>query len=130
MKRVRPHNFSKGYGDRRFQVADFRFQWSMARRWNEGLRIEGIIWLEDIVEKLILKHGVDQDEVIQVLRNKPVFRLIEKGHRKDENLYAALGQTDPGRYLTVFFVYKKTKQALIISARGMTRSERRRYAEK
>ena len=102
----------------------------MIRRWDEGLRIEGIIWLEDIVEKLILKHGVDQNEVVEVLRNKPVFRLIEKGHRKNENLYAALGQTDPGRYLTVFFVYKKTKQALIISARGMTRSERRRYAEK
>ena len=86
----------------------------MIRRWDEGLRIEGIIWLEDIVEKLILKHGVNQNEVVEVLRNKPVFRLIEKGHRKNENLYAALGQTDPGRYLTVFFVYKKTKQALII----------------
>ena len=94
------------------------------------MRIEGIIWLEDIVEKLILKHGVEQDEVVEVLKNKPIFRLAGKGHRNDENLYAALGQTNPGRYLTVFFVYKKTKKALIISARAMTRSERRRYAEK
>ena len=94
------------------------------------MKIEGIIWLEDIVEKLILKHGVDQNEVVEVLKSKPVFRLIEKGHRKNENLYVALGQTGLGRYLTVFFIYKKAKQALIISARGMTRSERRRYAEK
>lgn len=94
------------------------------------MRIEGIIWLEDIVEKLVLKHGVDQIEVIEVLNSDPMFRLVGKGHRKHENLYAALGRTDSGRYLTVFFVYKRTKQALIISARDMTRAERKRYEKK
>jgi uncharacterized DUF497 family protein len=34
------------------------------------------------------------------------------------------------RYLIVFFVRKKTRQALPISARDMTRAERRRYEEK
>jgi uncharacterized DUF497 family protein len=45
-------------------------------------------------------------------------------------VYSALGQTDAGRYLIVFFVYKKTRQALIVSARDMTNAERNRYEKK
>jgi len=41
-----------------------------------------------------------------------------------------LGQTDAGRYLIVFFVYKKKGQALILSARDMTDVERDRYEKK
>jgi len=37
-------------------------------------------------------------EVIEVLENKPKFRFVEKGHRKGENVYAALGQTYEGRF--------------------------------
>ena len=40
------------------------------------------------------------------------------------------GQTGAGRYVIVFFVRKKTQQALIVSARGMTDSERKRYEKK
>ncbi|CAD7783231.1 MAG: hypothetical protein KCCBMMGE_01757 [Candidatus Methanoperedenaceae archaeon GB37] len=57
------------------------------------MKIGEIIWLEDIVEKLEKKHSVRQNEVIEVLENKPKFRFVEKGHRKGENVYAALGQT-------------------------------------
>ncbi len=57
------------------------------------MKIREIIWLEDIVEKLEKKHSVRQNEVIEILENKPKFRFIEKGHRKGENVYAALGQT-------------------------------------
>ena len=34
-----------------------------------------------------------------------------------------------GRYLMVFFVYKTDKLALILSARDMTKSERKRYEQ-
>lgn len=47
-----------------------------------------------------------------------------------EHLYLALGITDSGRYLSVYFVYKKNKKALIVTARNMTVKERRRYAKK
>lgn len=87
--------------------------------------ISGIIWLEDIVDKLQSKHNVNEYEVIELLENDPKFRFVEKGHRKGENVYAAFGQTNAGRYLIVFFVYKKTKQALIVSARNMKPKERR-----
>jgi uncharacterized DUF497 family protein len=91
------------------------------------LKIKGIIWLDEILEKLIRKHNVQQREVREVLTNKPRFRFVEKGHRSGENVYAAMGQTQGGRYLIVFFVYKTDKRALILSARDMTKAERSLY---
>ena len=91
------------------------------------MNIDGFVWLEDIVEKLWQKHHVEETEVEQVLDNSPHVRFVENGHRAAENVYAALGQTNGGRYLIVFFVYKSSKQALIVSARDMSASERRQY---
>jgi len=39
-------------------------------------------------------------------------------------------KTDSGRFLIVFFVYKKGNQALILSARDMTDAERKRHEKK
>jgi len=94
------------------------------------LKLSGIIWLEEIVEKIARKHHVSQEEIREVLRNSSHFRFVEKGHRQGENVYAAMGQTNAGRYLIIFFVRKKTRQALLLSARDMTGSERRRYEKK
>jgi len=94
------------------------------------LKISGIIWLEEIVEKIERKHRVTQNEIREILISSLHFRFIEKGHRRGENVYSALGQTSAGRYLIVFFVRKKTQQALVVSARDMTDSERRRYEKK
>jgi len=91
------------------------------------LRIEGIIWFDEIIEKLEWKHNVQPREVTEVFVNKPQFRFVEKGHRSGENVYAAMGQTYTGRYLIVFFIYKKDKRAFILSARNMTDRERRIY---
>ena len=60
----------------------------------------------------------------------PMYRRVQKGHVPGEDLYAALGQTDAGRYLTVFFIYKATREALILSARDMDNKERRQYARR
>jgi uncharacterized DUF497 family protein len=94
------------------------------------MRIEGVIWLRDVADKLAWKHGVDQEEVEQVLNNQPKIRFARKGERKGEDVYMALGQTRAGRYLALFFVYKKTKEALILSARDMADKERKQYGKK
>ncbi len=94
------------------------------------MRIDGIIWLRDIVDKLAWKHQVDTDEVEEVLNNFPKIRFVEKGERLDEDVYLALGQTYAGRFLSVFFVYKLTNEALILSARDMARKERKLYGKK
>jgi uncharacterized DUF497 family protein len=65
-----------------------------------------------------------------VLANTNQFRVVEKGERRGENVYAALGQSDAGRYLAVLFIYKKTREALILSARDMAAKERKQYGKK
>ena len=94
------------------------------------MKLSGIIWLEEIVDKIAVKHHVIQEEVREILSSSSHFRFVEKGHRRGENVYSALGQTSAGRYLVVFFVRKMTDQALIVSARDMTSAERRRYEKK
>jgi uncharacterized DUF497 family protein len=90
--------------------------------------IEDFIWLDEIIEKLDAKHGVSPVEVEQVFESNPHFRYIAKGRRrKTENVYAAYGQTESGRYLTIFFIHKPGNLALIISARDMDEKERKRY---
>lgn len=91
------------------------------------MKITGYIWLGDIISKLQAKHGVEVREVRETFEGDPRFRLVEKGHRPGEDVYAALGRTDGGRFLIVFFVRKRDGRALIVSARGMTDSERKRY---
>ena len=93
------------------------------------MEIIGFIWLHDIIEKLEQKHHVQQYEVREVFTNRPQLHFVEKGHRLGENVYAAFGQTTAGRYLIVFFIYKKDKRAFILSARNMTHAERRRYEQ-
>ena len=92
--------------------------------------IEGFIWLPDVIDKLEDKHAVRISEVENVFAELPVFNRIQGGHVKGEDLYRALGHSDSGRYLTVFFIYKKTREALVISARDITQKEKRQYEKR
>jgi len=91
------------------------------------MNINRIIWLEEIIDKLLCKHDVEEYEVIEVLENKPIFKFKESGFNAGENVYAAFGKTNQGRFLSVFFVYTVDKQAIIVSARDMSDKERRIY---
>jgi len=93
------------------------------------MEIDDFIWLPDIVEKIAVKHQVLQDEVEEVFFDRPLFRFVELGCRAGEDVHAALGQTDAGRYLIVFFIYKSNHAALIVSARDMDSKERKRYEQ-
>lgn len=83
------------------------------------MKITGLIWLRDLVDKLAWKHQVASEEVEEALNNHPKICFVEKGERKGEDVYMAFGQTDAGRYLAILFIYKKTKEAMIVSARDM-----------
>lgn len=96
----------------------------------DSLKITGLIWLDEIVEKLERKHNVRPQEVREVLTKHPRFLFVEKGHLPKEHVYAALGQNLAGRYLIIFFIHKLNNQALILSARDMTPAERRNYDKK
>jgi uncharacterized DUF497 family protein len=71
------------------------------------MTIRGIIWLRAIVEKLAAKHDVQTHEVEEAFRNRPKICFVEKGKRRGENVYLALGRTDAGRYVAILFIYKK-----------------------
>ena len=91
------------------------------------MRIADLMWLPQILDKLAWKHGVTPEEVEGVLYAHPFCRKVQKGHNPGEDLYAALGQTDAGRYLVVYFILKPNGSALILSARDLDRKERRLY---
>ena len=74
-----------------------------------------VIWKDVFVEKLETKHGVTTEEAEQVLFSRP---------------HVGYGRTGAGRYLVVFFIRKYQTAALPISARDMTRSERRYYEQR
>jgi uncharacterized DUF497 family protein len=92
-----------------------------------NMYIADLIWLPKFIDKLETKHNVTVEEVQQVLFSDPLYRKVQKGLVPGEDVYSALGQTDAGRYLIVFFIYKQTREALIISARDMDSKERRQY---
>ena len=94
------------------------------------MKITGFTWLEQYVEKLAWKHNATPEEVEALFALSPRYRFVEKGHVAGENMYAALGRTDEGRYLIVFFIHKLDGRALIISARDMDDSEKRLYGRK
>jgi uncharacterized protein len=94
------------------------------------LEIYDLVWLDSIVEKLDRKHNVQPPEVREVFEGSPNFRFVERGDRQDEDVYAAYGRTNAGRYLIVFFIYKQDGNALILSARDMDNAERKRYRRK
>lgn len=94
------------------------------------MRIVGFIWIEEILDKLLRKHDVREQEVVEVFEGYPRFHFVERGHREGEHIYSAMGQTDAGRYVIVFFVHKTDGRALPVSARDMTAAERKRYERK
>ncbi|HEX3529782.1 MAG TPA: BrnT family toxin [Thermoanaerobaculia bacterium] len=58
------------------------------------------------------------------------IRFLERGTVEGEDLYAAMARTPAGRYLIIYFVFKTTGEALIVSAREMTKKEKKTYADK
>ena len=88
------------------------------------MKIDGIVWIDSIVEKLESKHRVSVDEV-EIFAGEPRFRRVERGYRKGEDVYAAIGKTGSRRSLIVFFVYKRReREALVVSARTPSKRER------
>ena len=85
------------------------------------MNIEKILWNEDTIVH-IARHGVDPDEVEETCFSRNTLILKSKLGR-----YIALGQTHSGRYLTMVFKYAGRKQAIIITARAMSESERKLY---
>lgn len=82
----------------------------------------GLVWDEWNTEH-IKKHQVSREEVEQVYLSKAVERQTYL------NRVLILGRTKKGRFLTIV-AYRGEKGSYVISARDMSRKERRYYSEK
>ena len=106
------------------------FHLENARESTRHVEITEFVWLDEVVEKISRKHHVEVHEAEEVFAESPKFRFVEKGHRPGEHVYSASGRSEAGRYLIVFFVHKTDGSALPLSARDMTKAERRIYERK
>jgi uncharacterized protein len=86
--------------------------------------VREIRWTEDS-EDHIARHGVQPAEVEQVLYSRP--RLVAKGR---EDVTLVFGTTDAGRHLVVVLADAEDGRVFVVTARGMTDSERRAFARR
>lgn len=86
----------------------------------------GFEWDAGNAEKNWELHRVARTESEQPFFNRPVLVTADEPHSGDETRYAALGQTNAGRLLTIVFTIRGTL-IRVISARDMSRRERRVY---
>ena len=84
------------------------------------MKIFDFHWDIKTIAKIIDKHNVFPSEVEEVYQLDP---LILSG----QDLYYALGQTHAGRYLFVVFRKSAKHKIKIISAREMTKTEKKRF---
>ena len=90
--------------------------------------VEGFQWDEGNSSKNWASHGISQTEAEQVFVNRPVVVVGDAAHSSIEARYFAFGRTDGRRLLTVVFTIRG-QLLRVISARPMSRRERRGYAK-
>jgi uncharacterized DUF497 family protein len=86
----------------------------------------GFDWDQGNVLKNWDKHGVSDAECEQVFFNQPLFAADDEAHSVSEPRFYVLGRTDAGRELFLVFTVRG-KLIRVISARDMSRKERRSY---
>lgn len=92
-------------------------------------KCEGFEWNEGSSNKNWHLHRVTDAECEDVFFNLPIIVAADAKNSKREQRFFALGRTESNRRLFIAFAIKE-KLIRIISARDMTKSEQRKYAEK
>jgi uncharacterized DUF497 family protein len=90
--------------------------------------IKGFQWHEGNIEKNRLKHNVSNSECEQVFFNEPLIVADDIKHSKNERRWFILGRTESDRKLFIVFTVRKNL-IRVISARDMTKKERKIYNE-
>lgn len=91
-----------------------------------ALDFEGFDWTGGNAEKNWKRHGVAPTEAEQVFFNTPLVWGSDPMHSGTERRFYALGQTDNSRALFIAFTLRG-RQLRVVSARDMSRKERRAY---
>ncbi len=89
----------------------------------------GFEWGDGNSNKNFYLHNVTDGECEDVFFNLPLIIAANKVHSDEEKRFFALGRTDANRRLFIAFTVRN-KLIRVISARDITKSENRKYAEK
>ena len=89
--------------------------------------LEGFQWNAGNSDKNWRRHRVSQLEAEQIFFNRPLVLRVSRYPGGEERFFA-LGRADSGRELAVVFTIRG-KLVRVISARPMSRRERRAYAQ-
>ena len=90
---------------------------------------EGFEWDGGNSNKNWHLHSFTDGECEDVFFNLPLIIVSDKKHSKSETRFFALGRTDANRWLFIVFAVRN-KLIRVISARDMTKREKRKNAEK
>lgn len=90
--------------------------------------IVGFDWDAGNIDKIQNRHNVDKLEVEQAFFNGALFEY-DMEHSQKETRVKAWGVTDKTRYLMIVITIRKNK-IRPISARDMSKKERRKYHDK
>ncbi len=82
--------------------------------------IRELLWSNWNIEH-IARHNVSPNEVEEACYNDPFVT------RARNNTLRIIGQTDSGRFLTIFLAPRSEGRYFAITARNTTKAERRRY---
>ncbi len=88
----------------------------------------GFEWDKGNQGKSWVRHRVSDEECEEVFFNLPVVVAPDAAHSERESRHYLLGRTNKGRPLFIVFTPRGEK-IRVISARAMTRRERRAYHE-
>jgi hypothetical protein len=89
--------------------------------------VSGFEWDEGNSDKNWRRHRVTQAEAEQGFFNRPILLAPDREHSAREVRCFALGQTNAGHALAIVFTLRGA-MLRVISARPMSRRERRAYA--
>ena len=93
-------------------------------------KIEGFDWNKGNIDKNWQKHKVSSKEAEEIFLNKPLILFEDEKHStKKEKRYGVFGRAKNKKRLTVIFTVR-SKKIRIISARKMSRKERKSYEQK
>lgn len=85
-------------------------------------------WDDNKAVSNLSKHGVSFDEAKTVFDDPLYIDFYDPDHSADEERYLIVGESNRGRLLIVSYTERKDS-IRVISAREVTRSERKAYEE-
>ncbi|MBU1085181.1 BrnT family toxin [Patescibacteria group bacterium] len=91
--------------------------------------LKGFDWNKGNVDKNLIKHEVSVKECEEAFFNEPIVFFKDEKHSKKEKRYGIFGRTNSNRKLTIIFTIRN-KKIRVISARGQSKKERRKYDKK